>query len=151
MHIYKEKWAKWLEYGILNTTSYSINSSSFFDLEIFSTHSFAVCTIISTLHYSLWDFPPSHRRPFLQKLVIAWSHQIQRRLSDNSQNSYFFLRLSFSSLLTQILKSCSYPVILPKCQPNSKLWVQKQRQLCQDFYLANIDYKRPLIVRCQKC
>lgn len=104
------------------------------------------CT--SVLHYSLRDFPSSHRRPFLQMLVIAWSHQIKRRLSANGQNSYFFLKLSFNSLLTQILKSCSYPVILLKCQPNSKLWVQKQWQLCQDFCLAIIDYKTPLIVRC---
>lgn len=76
------------------------------------------------------DFLSSHRHPFLQILVIAWSQEIKGRFLDNSQNSYFSLRLSCNSLLTKIWKSCNYPVMLPECQPSSRLGEQRQKQLC---------------------
>lgn len=133
-----------------------------FSVQNLSPHEI-LCSVLSKM--LLWqhesapllslEFLSSHRYPFLQILVIAWSHEIKRRFSDKSQNSYLVFRFSCNSWLTKILKSCNYPVMLPGCQPNSRLWEQKQKQLCWDFHQASNDDMTPLLcdfkrVKCKR-
>lgn len=51
---------------------------------------------------------------------------LKGRFSDQSQNLYFFLKLSFNCFLTKMLKGCSDPLMLTECQHNSGLCEQKQ-------------------------